>query len=234
MFVKDSSTRKSGQIASLKGSNCPYCDTFLAGKVRAAYDRAVAESNNFVAVPTMGALVEGWLLIVPKRHILSLAQLTPCEKAELTAFVNNVSAGIKRAWNIAPTMFEHGPAEEGDALGCGVDHAHLHIVPLSFSLGDAIAKFEGACSADWPILRSQYALPIPNNQRAGYLAYQEPGSRPHIASPAWSVSQFFRRVIASYLGWGECYDYRANPLEECAERTIAAYSKASVTVASVV
>src|SRR5436309_13178572 len=26
--------------------------------------------------------------------------------------------------------FEHGPSQAGCSLGCGVDHAHLHLVPI--------------------------------------------------------------------------------------------------------
>ena len=34
------------------------------------------------------------------------------------------------------TMFEHGASHTGSIMGCGVDHAHVHLVPLDFNLAE--------------------------------------------------------------------------------------------------
>ena len=38
-------------------------------------------------------------------------------------------------------MFEHGPQRLCSTVGCGVDYAHLHIVPTNFDLKTGIHRF---------------------------------------------------------------------------------------------
>jgi diadenosine tetraphosphate (Ap4A) HIT family hydrolase len=93
--------------------------------------RIVDESESFFVIPSVAPLVEGHLLIVPKRHITSLAQLPLAEKDELTTLTTNVCDRVRDLWS-ASVFFEHGIGR-GKAGGCGVQHAHMHVVPASTS-----------------------------------------------------------------------------------------------------
>ena len=92
-------------------------------------DREVARTADYVVLPSAGSLVPGWLLVVPRRPMLNLGCTTPSERAALMELVDDLSI---RMGNFEGEIycFEHGSAFVGSATGCGVDQAHLHVVPL--------------------------------------------------------------------------------------------------------
>ena len=48
----------------------------------------IDETNNFLVLPAVGSLVEGYLLIISKRHLNSMAELTKEEKEEYQFLIN--------------------------------------------------------------------------------------------------------------------------------------------------
>jgi len=99
------------------------CHSFKTPKAIAAFaatrdlwDTPLFESESFLALPTVGALVEGWLLVIPKTASLSFAHLFSHLLSELQGFLGEV----------VPVLESHyGSAKTGSTLGCGVDYAHL-------------------------------------------------------------------------------------------------------------
>jgi hypothetical protein len=111
-----------------------------------------------------------------------------------------------------PIFFEHGPAEVGMALGCGVDHAHLHSVPLAFDLLATLNTDMGWRKVDpddpWETLRGgDYLL-------AGY------GEKWIACEPKVAESQFFRRRIADAETGGFGWDHNEEPWADNVRRTI--------------
>lgn len=204
--------------------HCPYCSSFLADRSsRAPYDIVLTQTKNFVVVPTRGSLIEGWLLIVPKRHILSLAQLCVAERHEFESLVGDVSARVGHLWGVPPTLFEHGASYNGDLIGCGVNHAHLHMAPLDFFLSTAIARSDANIGCSWKSAGGGASIPIPYDHWESYLFYQEPNNYARIAYPEAKISQYFRRVIAAHLGMPERYDYKQHAFYTQVDHTIQMY-----------
>lgn len=54
---------------------CCLCSISVADAPRQSWDNPVFESRNFVVVPSLGSLVEGWMLLLPKKHLLSMGAL---------------------------------------------------------------------------------------------------------------------------------------------------------------
>jgi diadenosine tetraphosphate (Ap4A) HIT family hydrolase len=52
-------------------------------------------SKSFAVVPSLGALVPGWVLIVPRRPMLSLRELSTSEQAELFLLIQRSSAALR-------------------------------------------------------------------------------------------------------------------------------------------
>ncbi len=52
----------------------PEAFPFLKGPLRAVdpWDQVLLETANFVVVPTIGAIVEGWLLVVSKEGLVCM------------------------------------------------------------------------------------------------------------------------------------------------------------------
>lgn len=64
-------------------TSCTFCDEFQGGVRNDFYNlyggsprqRVIFETARFVVVPSIGQLVEGYLLILPKKHFLSLGRM---------------------------------------------------------------------------------------------------------------------------------------------------------------
>lgn len=104
-------------------------------------------------IASFGAFIPGWSLVVPSQHVPSTASLTRREWGEFEGLLMETRALIEA--NLGPTVaFEHGAADFTRASGCGVDHAHIHLVPGDFhlrrevsSLGSEFARYEWVSSA---------------------------------------------------------------------------------------
>ncbi|TWU19510.1 HIT family protein [Allorhodopirellula heiligendammensis] len=112
---------------------CEFCDE-LAGVLSSRFanlyrndlqTRVVLENDAFVALPTIGQLFAGSLLILPRRHAERLADLNADEVEQLSAFLQAAFASVQSRY----VLFEHG-ARCVSGGGCGIYHAHLHIVPV--------------------------------------------------------------------------------------------------------
>lgn len=180
----------------------------------AVWDCVLWESAHFVVVPSKGGFLPGWLLIVPREHVLSMGQIDPHLAGELDDLTTRVIERVRLQFG-PPTCFEHGAVHQGTTFGCGIDHAHVHVVPLPRELS-LRATAEAALGS-----RFEHRAPKPG---CPYLRIREPGHLDWVtlepeASPP---RQFFRQLIwRSSGGAASSYDYDAAPCDEEVERTVA-------------
>ena len=179
------------------------------------FDRVLWRSRSFVVVPTKGSLVPGWCLIVPRRPMLSLVALTTEERAEI-AEVRAKLAGRLRGASTEVFEFEHGANHAGSPTGCGVDQAHMHVVPLGFDLCIAIQAVERLHTI------SEDPIDLWGNvgTREYVLVRRDRDMMTRGFFPRSPTSQFVRKVIASQLGQDARWDYRVHTGRESALRTI--------------
>ena len=83
----------------------------------------VAEDDRFYAFLDIRPLQRGHTLVIPKREVDYLFDLTPQEVGDLFIFAQRVAKAIKKA---IPCK-RIGVA----VLGLEVPHAHIHLVPLN-------------------------------------------------------------------------------------------------------
>ena len=115
--------------------NCDFCDEFKCNvnsrfaQIYAphAVNREVARSGDLVAMPTIGQLFPGSLLIMPLTHIETMSSLTEDEMLQLSSFISDLETVISHDKPVI--AFEHGARCETGG-GCGIYHAHLHLVPV--------------------------------------------------------------------------------------------------------
>ena len=167
----------------------------------ALYDTIVAESENFAVLPTKGSIVPGWVLVVPKFPVSRIADVPKELLGEFRDLVRHVSDRVEAEFG--PVFyFEHG-GFKGSKISCGVDQAHLHIVPLSF---DLMGEAEAESPAAWRNLVSDF-LPcdgLPNNEY-WYVSDGVAAKYKVVSDPC---SQFFRKIIARHSGRESAWDYR--------------------------
>lgn len=176
----------------------------------ALWDREILRTERFVAVPSAGSLVAGWTLLVPRRPMLNLSQTDASERGELDEIALQIADKLARIGQEV-FFFEHGSRAKGSLTGCGVDQAHLHVVPLPFDLvAAALARPDAGIA--WRAARDT-APPFDALPKDGeYVALWSRGDRrPMIGEVIQPVSQWLRRVIADELGIGAQWDYRKHP-----------------------
>jgi diadenosine tetraphosphate (Ap4A) HIT family hydrolase len=189
-------------------TNCRLCFNSLQTGPAETWNRPLFESANFVVLPSLGALVEGWLLLVPKKHSICLGALQGSVDAEMHQFKHFLFAELQRQYGQV-CAFEHGPARANLSIGCGVDHAHLHIVPVAFDLASAVKSFLPK-DASW----SKAGLGECRDAfRRGqdYLYLEQPVGLGRIATHQQIGSQLFRRAIATRIGMPEQFNWREYP-----------------------
>lgn len=179
----------------------------------------LAQSANFRVLVSLGALVEGWVLLVPNEHFLSMGAVPPRLIPELRALKELVCGRLESIYGPV-CAFEHGPGKERRDVGCGVDHAHLHLVPMAFDLATAAAaylpedsRWESAGQADCQTA----AL-----DGEDYLYIEQPINRGRILRHQHIGSQTLRRAIAAHIGVSDEFNWRTHPQIENVERTIRA------------
>ena len=92
----------------------------VAGEI---HSHKIAEDDKFFAFLDINPLVEGHVLVIPKKEIDYIFDIEDNLLAEMTLFSKKVAAAIKKA--IACKRI--GVA----VIGLEVPHAHIHLVPLN-------------------------------------------------------------------------------------------------------
>jgi len=173
----------------------------------------VAQDNFGFSVPSLGALVEGWVLVFPRRHVLALNQLSDLEWSEFNRHAELTRQMVKVAYGEF-IQFEHGSAGVGRTAACGVDHAHLHIVALSIDLREAIHHIEHEVGAfDWEPVAGR----VPMGVASDYIWVQDATGQ-WMAQADVLPSQVVRRAIAAAIECDE-WDWKLAHRRELMLRT---------------
>jgi ATP adenylyltransferase len=173
--------------------------------LRPSYDKILWETEKFVAIPSLGSLVPGWILLVPKRQIANFSQLTKDETSELKVLLPEVACAVSHPSSKA-FVFEHG-GQIGSTLSCGVDQAHLHVVPLAFDLCAQVLKCD---DVKWIKLENSFAL-FGEHAPYEYLFVSDLAGMTYRGRPDLASSQWFRKQIAAGIGKGDQWNYRDYP-----------------------
>lgn len=192
-------------------SSCEFCEelnSFGKSRIGKTYrgslsSRIVYSSESFFIVPTIAPIVSRSYLILPKEHHESYSSIAPEFYSELEETINKFEEKISRD----VILFEHG-AKSCTGSGCGIYHAHIHIVPIEsvFSpdkLVGVTAKCAGSLSDTLKVLQQNdnYILYRDNNCNFYYNTPQNTEDRRF-------VSQYFRRWLTDYLALEKEWDWK--------------------------
>jgi diadenosine tetraphosphate (Ap4A) HIT family hydrolase len=191
---------------------CCFCQEFSpACDSSKTSDRVLVQGPHAVAFPSLGALQPGHVLIAPRLHSSSLSVTSNQVVDEVFRFADAVAS-------LSPhrvLKWEHGtsPNEVG---GCGIDHAHLHILPvprplsLTRLLAD-LGRFERIQRlSNWQTSSSR---------RGGYLYVEESDGSKYVCFPGGIPSQLVRARIARALRLPE-WDWRLMGRNSAFQKTL--------------
>lgn len=172
-------------------ARCPFCDR------RAFEDRLVFESMNFMIIATLGQILEGYVLIVPKRHTICFGEFSDQEMEEVALLKQKVKGAIASAYRQNPIFFEHG------VVGQSVKHAHMHAVPTDTDLFQKIV-------ADFPDYQRITSLTSLQEvfQREGPYLYYENAEGQMFLFHIFKWPQYLRIVLAEAVGMPERADWK--------------------------
>lgn len=117
------------ELASLKGM--PTTMETYNRVVDKEVDCIIYSSPHFYVTSELGALKQGYLMIVPKQHILSVAQFYPALMIEYNQVCKDLEYVLKGAYPEASgvTFMEHGSGPSGiTSHKKSIVHAHTHVV----------------------------------------------------------------------------------------------------------
>jgi len=168
--------------------DCPFCTKIIRGESASAFDLRLAEHRLFVVTPALGMLVPGYLLLISKDHVPSLARLGPTGLRAIDRWLSRHLPGWATRFGDY-FRFEHGMGA-GSCAGACIAHAHLHLIPAEA----AVDRIEAALP--WQRLASYGTL-----ARLGDRAYAYLGSRRgHAVVPQPTLpGQWVRRQTAQAL-----------------------------------
>jgi hypothetical protein len=153
-------------------------------------------------------------LAIPRKPLLSISRLSTDERVAFLRSCEAVAGSLSR-FNPGVHYFEHGPSARKSVVGCGVDQAHLHIVPtplklLEFVLADRSVGWTEVDSSDpWATIRPETEYYLIATSTAAY-----------VGSPTKPESQYFRKQLAALSGIPNRWNYRKWPHYEHIERTV--------------
>lgn len=196
-------------------SSCEFCERLWnlddAAK-REWYDfHILSETEDFVVIPTIGSIVPGYLLIVTKLHVPSMARLDKEARQKLIEFSNHLSLMQERIWE-KPLIFEHGAFNDENTAGSCINHAHWHLVPGPFNLMPNNFNFK---------MVDTFETFAEHSQSAGeYLFFQNQSGTAYIAEVQRAPGQLFRRELARAVNKESDWDYVASPFYSNIRETI--------------
>lgn len=198
---------------------CCMCFNLISAHPAELWNKPILESEHFVVLPSLGSLVPGWVLVVPREHYLCIGALPQSIFGEFQKLKYETVKSITSRFG-ETCVFEHGPSSTGSKVGCGVDHAHLHVVPFSGDLAWLAAPFmpDGAGWLSGDVQSCTRAF----NLGQSYLYFEQPVGTGFISVHPFFGSQIFRKTIALQLGRPDEFDWRQHPNHPVIHATVQA------------
>lgn len=189
------------------------------GQSEKSWNVPLVQSANFRVLVSLGALIEGWVLLVPNEHFLSMGAVPARLIPELQELKTRMGELLESVYGPV-CAFEHGPGKKRRNVGCGVDHAHLHMVPIAFDLATAAAPYLPQNSL-WE-KADQAQCQAAALDGLDYIYVEQPINRGRILRHQDMGSQTLRRAIAAHIGVSDDFNWRTHPQIENVNRTFRA------------
>ena len=170
------------------------------------------ETTYFYVIPAVGSLVVGYVLILCKRHIYSMAELNNKEQKEYENLIEKYRNIFKNIYKKYPIVFEHGsPNIENKTKANSIDHAHTHIVNYQYKNEEKIIK-----NLNFNPIGESTKL----TKKQNYILYINPNKVIYMTTNFPSISQLMRLVMAKELKIESKYKWQKETFKENIEQTI--------------
>lgn len=215
--------KDSMQETIICNAKCRFCDILEGTRKMGVIDNPILENAEFSTLVSVGGFVEGWTLVIPKKHTYSMRNFYTD-----SMFIDIADKMLKRIRDVYRKkciIFEHGANHEGSITACGTNHAHLHIIPYERSLRSMMFADD---SIQWIDCRLKDIAEIVQDREYWFYAedvvnIEEARGYVHIIEKP--ESQYFRRLLAEKEGYTQEYDYKNHLFLDKGEATYASLVK---------
>ena len=188
--------------------NCIFCDLHN-NKIE---NTILDETNHFFILPTVGSLVEGYILIVCKRHINSMSELTKNEMNEYNFIIERYRNIFKNIYGKNPIVFEHGsPLADNRLKASSIIHVHTHIV-------NHIYRDEQKIIERLNLKKIKNLKDIKSNKN--YIMYINNDNIRYVTYNFEAISQLMRKLIAKDLKLEGKFDWKKEKFMDNIIKTI--------------
>lgn len=183
----------SGKGASEFGST--YCELIGSGK------NIILESENFLVIPSFGPLCDAHVMLIPKRHVNSFAQLSTTEVDEGFEILDVLRTHIQNTKHKSLVFFESGAGTMTSHSGGCITHAHIHCVINS-------EEFDKRFRSEIPLDLAEEKDYSTADIEAGYVWYRNKSGTSYICNNPMLPSQFLRYIYAQACGSSSAWNWR--------------------------
>lgn len=173
-------------------------------------EHVLYESKSFYVVPGLGAFFDGYVMIVPKEHVMSIAEVDEETFNEFLQVLNDWRFILESIYHKKIFVFECGSGKNGGGKhATSIVHAHVHLAPTDMPVLYCVQKsgLHPALIKPDDVLKDYGEYP--------YMLYIDQEDTWFITSDpqTYFPRQHPRQVLADYMGLGpEEYNWRTNPL----------------------
>lgn len=206
--VGDHEISNSKKIGSQSIDNCLLCK--IRDRKTTNKEHIIYETENFYCVPGTGAFFEGYIMIVPKQHIMSFANLESELMDEFWRILDDMRSLMKAIYQKKIFAFECGSGKTGAGKHeTSIVHAHFHLAPTDMPVLKEIQK-SGLHPA---LIEKEHLIEYGENP---YMLYVDQDDTWYISSnpQEYYPRQHPRQVLANYMGCYQIYNWRLHPFRE--------------------
>jgi diadenosine tetraphosphate (Ap4A) HIT family hydrolase len=188
----------------------------------------VHSTDEHVILPALGSIIEGYVMLVSKRHRSSVATLKAPQADQVQREIESVLSLLqKQTPSTRWVVFEHGTTLDCGLKACCVDHLHLHLLPVDMDLAADLAT-RLSCEAK----RIDAMQALRQVREAGddnYIYVRNPDGAHYVLTPPAYSSQFVRQVLAERTGKGDRWNWQHHPMEDDSVKTVRMFRDAGIT-----
>jgi ATP adenylyltransferase len=213
--------RKNSLSFEANDGSCCFCKEF--GKAQSECSdmnnsRILFENEFAVSFISAGPLTEGHMLVAPREHWTCTARLPREIYSQLQNVREATVKWLKKTYELPVIEFEHGVIGT-QAGGCGIDHAHIHLMPWpkSSRLLDILPQ-ETVNNAITTISFPNYDVSEP------YLFIKDSDGNKKVLRLLNLPSQYMRQQLSTHLS-NKDWDWKKKPINIYFERTFLKLNK---------
>lgn len=178
----------------------------------------VGHNAHAAAVPTIGAFLPGYLLIVPVQHTTSLGLLPEGDLDGVQQLAEQMADRLQQVYGGSVLGFEYGLNLPG---GRRIEHGHLHLLPTA--VGGALRHY---LSSELLTVTAGSLRELPSSPDRSYICVWEPHQPVSIYPVANHASPRIRlREVVAQLDPrvpGHAWDWKTYPCSDLMRATVEA------------